>query len=286
LREMYGARIYTPTDEDSAVAFEDYYADYSRRRELNLLKPGENSGEDNSISVTFTIKGRGGPTTFRGRVAVQGIIGPLLKMMFDRNPNHEFFLQQTLPVDWMYPHLLPHGLILKINREPLLELSDRTVKQDHDYWKRYTARLIGGWLTEKTSVVQVCDFAKRVHLRGDLKGFKGDPKFLSPNRYPNANEDFGDLRGAVAGLYSWRAANARTTAEKTRMANEADFAFRQAFALCPWSRATVTRYVELLVNEKRPSDAARIAETALELAPNKPEFSRLANELRNSSKPN
>ena len=64
------------------------------------------------------------------------------------------------------------------------------------------------------------------------------------------------------------------------MANEADFAFRQAFALCPWSKDTVTGYVKLLIDEKRFSDAARLADIALEMGPHSAEFDRLAQEVR------
>ena len=65
------------------------------------------------------------------------------------------------------------------------------------------------------------------------------------------------------------------------MASEADFAFRRAFALCPWSKDTVAGYVHLLLNENRFSDAARVVETALEMGPHNAEFDRLAQEVRN-----
>src|SRR5438093_11056263 len=124
-------------------------------------------------------------------------------------------MQASFTLDSMCRRHMPKGLILNINRQPLTVLPKETIRQDHDYWSRYTARLIGSWLTEKTSIGEVCDFAGRVHLRGELTSFSGEPKFLSPNRVPNANEDFADLRSAIAGVYAWRAANGRSSEEKS-----------------------------------------------------------------------
>ena len=53
--------------------------------------------------------------------------------------------------------------------------------------------------------------------------------------------------------------------EKERMAREADFAFRQAWALCPDSTEAVFWYVALLVEQKRGGDAFLVAETAAQM---------------------
>ena len=53
--------------------------------------------------------------------------------------------------------------------------------------------------------------------------------------------------------------------EKERMAREADFAFRQAWALCPDSTEAVFRYVALLMEQKRVVDALLVAETAAQM---------------------
>jgi len=51
------------------------------------------------------------------------------------------------------------------------------------------------------------------------------------------------------------------------MLAEADFAFRQAFALCPYSPEAIFRYVNLLVQLQRIEDALLIAETSFKLDP-------------------
>ena len=51
------------------------------------------------------------------------------------------------------------------------------------------------------------------------------------------------------------------------MMREADFAYKQAFACCPYSPEAVTRFVNLLYGERRFEDALLIAETCLKLDP-------------------
>jgi hypothetical protein len=65
----------------------------------------------------------------------------------------------------------------------------------------------------------------------------------------------------------------------------ADFAFRQAFALCPYSPEAVFRYVNLLLSEGRTADAVLIAETAEKMPQIKGQdevrqFSSLAKQLK------
>ena len=51
--------------------------------------------------------------------------------IFDKNPAKEFYIEESFPLDWMYPYLLPNGLILKINWEPLSSLSEDVLREDH-----------------------------------------------------------------------------------------------------------------------------------------------------------
>ena len=68
---------------------------------------------------------------------VIGIRELLTKTIFDKNPDREFYVEESFPLDWMYPYLEPHGLIMKINRQPLPEMSDEIVQRDRDYWTKY-----------------------------------------------------------------------------------------------------------------------------------------------------
>ncbi len=135
---------------------------------------------------------------------------------------------------------------------------------DRRFWIHQTDSWLGAWLKTNTSVSEVTNFVNRTYLKNDLKEFKGDPRLM---RDLEARKAFSHLRASIGGLYAWRASNTKDPAERERMMTEADFAFRQAFAMCPVSPETVVRYVELLMSGGRPSDAAQIAGTAYKLDP-------------------
>jgi Flp pilus assembly protein TadD len=212
-----------------------------------------------------------------GQVAVMAINGLLTKVMFDRNPTNEFFVEESFPLDWMYSYLEPFGIIMRINRQPLAEMSEDIVKRDHEFWSQYSQRLIGNWITYDTPVKDICEFAGRVNERHDYKGFTGDRKFI---RDDQAQKSFSKLRSSIGGIYAWRYANARTPAERQRMFKEADFAFRQAFAFCPFSPEAVSRYSYLLAGAGRLDDAERIAETALRFDRDNPFIQSLLSQIK------
>ena len=73
----------------------------------------------------------------------------IIKDLFDKNPDREFYIEESFPLEWTYPYLEPHGLIMKINRQPLPELSETTVDADRKYWRNLANGMIGDWLTEE-----------------------------------------------------------------------------------------------------------------------------------------
>jgi beta-lactamase regulating signal transducer with metallopeptidase domain len=265
LRAMYGSMIYIPTKQDSEKAFTDYTAEATQRYHDGKLKPGEDVQVDN------------GKVQIQGQVAVMNINGLLAKTVFDHNPDREFYIEESFPLDWMYPNLTPNGLIMKINRQTLPELSTDVVQQDHDYWANYLKPIIGDWLTDDTPVADVAAFARKVYLQHDLNGFMGDPQFVDDKWGQKA---YSKLRNAIAGLYAWRMQQTKNPAEKARMAKAGDLAFRQAFALCPDSPETIFRYVNLLLMDKRPDDAMIVAETGLKLDPANDQIKALVAQLK------
>ncbi|HYA79272.1 MAG TPA: hypothetical protein VED19_02035, partial [Candidatus Nitrosopolaris sp.] len=144
LRSMYRDKIYIPTLEEMQKCFDVYCADARERLEHHQLK----RGEDFSVDAN-------GKVQVRGAVAVMAINGLIAKIIFDKNPGQEFYLQQSFPLDWMYPYLEPHALIFKINRQPMTEISADVVQSDHDYWTRTISPMLGNWLTDSTSVADV-----------------------------------------------------------------------------------------------------------------------------------
>lgn len=267
LRKIYGSRIRIPTTDDSQAAFADYLDDARQRMDSGKLKPGEDvKVVNNRVKVT-------------GQIAVMEINGRLVRDIFDQNPDREFYIEESFPLDWMYPYLSPHDLILKLNRETLPELTGAVVREDHEYWRQYTSQLVGNWMTDKTSVGEVCDFAERAFVRHDLKAFTGEQAFATNAA---AQKAFSKLRSSIGGLYVWRYEHAETTAEKARMAAEADYAFRQALALCPSSPEAVFRYVNFLIEEKRRSEGLRIAQTCQHIEPDNSQVSQLVEQVKSA----
>lgn len=124
------------------------------------------------------------------------------------------------------------------------------------------------------------DFGDRIHVRKDLKSFKGDSDFVKDRETQKA---FGRMRAAIAGAYAWRAANAKKENERQLMAEEADYAFRQAVAIGPASPDAVTRYAELLANKGRLADALRLAKFAVALDRSEDKLQTLLQTLRERS---
>ena len=258
LRRMYGGRIYVPTREDSEKAFQDFLQDVQKRMAENKLKPGEQASNENGHMVVS------------GQVAVMEINAQLARIIFDRNPDHEFYIEESFPLDWMFPHLEPHGLIFKLDRAEQPALSAETVQRDQAFWQARTREMIGGWLRPETPLQTVLDFADKTYARKDLSGFTGNPRFV---RDGGSQKMFSMLRCTIAGLYAWRVGALKEVPtpaeylappgdERQRMSGAADLAFRQAFALCPYSPETVFRYADFLLAQGRKEDAISMLETS------------------------
>jgi len=201
----------------------------------------------------------------------------LARVVFDRNPQPGFYLEESFPLDWMYPHLEPHGLILKLNRQPLDRLTPGLVRRDHEFWTAYVKPLVGDWLKEATPVAEVCAFVGRVFLSGNLDAFSGDPAFVEDS---HSRKAFSKLRGSIAGLYHWRATTAKADAERDRMHRAADFAFRQAWVLSPSNAEVVSRYTASLISQGRRQDALQIARVAARFPDSRTQAAQLITSLQ------
>jgi hypothetical protein len=260
LRFAYGTKAWMPTDEDSQTALETYLEDARRRCLHDIESPAEppqlKPGED--------VKIVDGKAQVGGHVARMAINGLIARTVFDRNPDREFYVMESFPLDWMFPHLSPHDLILKLNREPVAALTPDMVERDRSYWNARVRRWIGGWLTPETPVKDICSFAQKIVVHKDYAGFEGEADFV---RNDYITEIYSKLRAAQAAVYQWRIEHSTSPEEKQRMIKEADFAFRQAFVLCPTYAEAMFRYVALLVPLNRLDDALLIARTFAKLEP-------------------
>jgi len=96
-----------------------------------------------------------------GQVAVMMINGLLCKVIFDQNPTNEFYIEESFPLDWMYPYETPFGIIMKINRQPLPSLPESSSSRITNSGANTPERLIGNWITYDTSVKEIPNSPKK-----------------------------------------------------------------------------------------------------------------------------
>ncbi|NLB54378.1 MAG: hypothetical protein GX811_01180 [Lentisphaerae bacterium] len=100
------------------------------------------------------------------------INGIIARQIFEKNKaKHDFYVEESYVIQWMYPYLEPHGLIMKINKDPMASLSEEVVKNDREFWN---------WLTDR---------------------LMKDRRFT---RDVVARKTFSKLRCAIAGVYAYR----------------------------------------------------------------------------------
>jgi len=258
LRGEFGSRIRLPTTNEVQKCFDDYAADAQKRQAANQLIPGEE------------VRLVDGKPVVQGQVAVMKINGLIAKIVFDRNPDREFFVEESFPLEWMYPYLTPSGVLMRLHHQPLTELSAEDIQQDEDFWSAQMAEKTGLRLTKDTSLAAVCDYATKVFAGRDRSAFKGDARFLASKYSYRA---WSKWRSSIAGMYAWRLTQAPPEYEPVKdpqrqeVMDAADLAFRQAFALCPYSPEAVYRYVNFLLQFKRMDDAILVAKTCLACLP-------------------
>jgi len=92
--------------------------------------------------------------------------------IFEKNKQaHTFYLEQSVPMDWTYPYMLPEGLIFKLSPTKLAAIPADVIAADHRFWDAYAAKLLA------------------------------DPKFRLDD---DATITFGKLAMNHADLYRWR----------------------------------------------------------------------------------
>lgn len=275
LRAMYGQKLRLPDSGQIQKCIEDYMADAKARIEHDKKFPNEppqlRRGEDARIV--------NGKVQFQGAVAVMAIHALIVKEIFEMNPKRAFFMEENYVLDWTLPHLTPHQFIFKINREKQPEFTPEVVAADREFWIKQTDAWLGPWLKTNTPLSEVMAFAKRTYP--GLKDFKGDADFV---RDPEARKTFSNLRCAIAMHYMWRASRANTPRARDLMMTEADFAFRQAFAICPNNHQVVYQYTDLLLATGRGNEAIELTETASTTDPENKQFPVMLEMLKESMK--
>ena len=127
MRGLYADDIWMPSTDDNREAFSEYTDDVRSGRRPDL----------GGLSIDSQ-----GRVSVNGAYSVMEINGILCKQIFDRNRDaHSFYVEESYAIPWMYPYLVPNGLIMKICRDPV-RWTGKTVDDDMDFWDWYSRRLL------------------------------------------------------------------------------------------------------------------------------------------------
>jgi tetratricopeptide (TPR) repeat protein len=185
-----------------------------------------------------------GRVSVRGVGGVMAINGILTKWIFDRNKDkHAFYVEESYVIPWMYAYMTPYGIILKINHDPL-----PAPAQTPELWAQIVARDRAYW--DKLSA----DFEARPEFRRDS----------------DAQKTFSKLRSAIGGLYTYH-----------HMTGPAEYAFRQALALCPESPEANFRLAQLYIEQNRVDDALDVLRALQKRDPLNRKIGDAINQLQN-----
>jgi tetratricopeptide (TPR) repeat protein len=161
------------------------------------------------------VKVEGGRVSVQGIASIMAVNGYVIREIFAHNRDqHTFYIEESYAIAWLYPYLEPYGIILKINRDPLPQLTAAMVARDRAYWDA---------------------------LFEDLHH---DPRF---DRDDVAEKTFAKLRTVIGGLYAFR-----------HMVSEAEYAYKQAIALCPDGPDGNFHLAQLYVEDGRFDDGVAV----------------------------
>jgi tetratricopeptide (TPR) repeat protein len=145
-----------PTDDDVQTAIRQYLDELRAREPL----PGE------------AVKIERGRISLKGVASVMAVNGYLARAVFDHNKDHHaFYVEEGYTIPWMSSYLEPFGIIFRLNKEPLAQITPAVVARDRAYWDT---------------------------LFEDLHN---DPRF---QRDEAARKTFSRRRSAIGGLYAFR----------------------------------------------------------------------------------
>jgi tetratricopeptide (TPR) repeat protein len=155
-RDLYGDDIWIPSAKDNASAFTKYVDDVRSGR----------------TQPNAALQIKDGKVSVHGVAGVMLINGILAEMIFNHNIfRHSFYVEESYVINWMYPYLIPHGLIMQIAPGKMPKLAREMIRRDMDFWDWYARRL-----------------TSNIKFRRDVV----------------ARKSFSKLRSAIAGVYVFR----------------------------------------------------------------------------------
>ena len=209
--------------------------------------------------------------------------------IFEKNKaRHTFYLEQSVPMDWTYPYMLPDGLIFKLSPTKLAKLPPERIAADHAFWNAYAARLLAdpNFRVDDDATIT---FGKLAYNHADLYRWRDLPadeeEFLklAIRLSPQLQEAVFELQDlyadqeryddAIALLRQAQLDDPRNEAyaasladdERKRDAAAQEKTLRAQLALSPYDLAAGLRLARVLQQEGRETDAEQRLRTAAAL---------------------
>jgi tetratricopeptide (TPR) repeat protein len=117
----------------------------------------------------------GGPEIRQGSNDVFDVNGIVAQKIFEKNKkDHTFYIEQSVAISWMYPYLLPSGLILKLNPEPMTDADFAAhggIEEDRKFWDAYSQKLLSDPKFRLDSDATLT-FGKLAYWHADLYGWR------------------------------------------------------------------------------------------------------------------
>jgi len=132
LRELYGDRFNTFSQEDSQRAFQEYVADAQKRLEHDQQFPDEPKQVLPGENITMN----DGKASVSGTVAVMEINEKLLETLMQKNPDLSFAMQESRPMRGTYANAVPLGPLMELGvPDAQNAFTADQAAQSVDYWR-------------------------------------------------------------------------------------------------------------------------------------------------------
>ena len=125
-RDLYGEQLWLPTADEVRTAFTDY---------TDAVLAGQRTSRGKITEVN-------GRVQISGSAAVMEICEELARQIWERNPERDFYLEESYRMPWMDAVLEPAGLAMRLRREA--EGRDLAIDRarNDDFWDWMVRRLI------------------------------------------------------------------------------------------------------------------------------------------------
>lgn len=150
VKDLYGERMSTLTQDESQRAFADYVSDAQKRLEHDQQFPDEPKqvlpGED--------IKIVDGKVQVSGQTAVMAINERLLQMLMQKNPEMSFAIEESFPLRGTYADSLPLGPLMELNaRNDQNAFTADRASQSLDYWRNAAQQILSDFNATSSEAV-------------------------------------------------------------------------------------------------------------------------------------